>query len=415
LAGLILAGGGMGLLFTLLLLQLFGIKTPTLQQMGLPSLGGLSREKILLVMGVDASQAGSKNPFDATRTDTMLLVRLNPANHDISIVSIPRDSKVYLAENHGIGKINAAHALGGPELAVKTVEQSFGIPVDNYLVVNFAGVSALVDAIGGVDVFIEKPLHYRDRTARLNIDFSPGLHHLDGKQAEEYLRFRHDAMGDIGRIRRQQYFMAAVAKELKTPATLTRLPQLVGVATQYTKTNLNQGELLNVAGFMKDVNQNRIRTATLPGRPSLNSAASYWIVDPTGAQSLLDRLILNAPAPRAMGADGRPVPLSVGLLYTDAYRDQLQFIETQLAAKGFNVVCRQSVGKSHTQIIERSYEVSDRDTEAIRSAAQALKSARLVFSPRNSTYESNICSASEDYTVILGEDALVSSAARGAP
>ncbi|MGG2377430.1 LCP family protein, partial [Salmonella enterica] len=71
-------------------------------------------------------------------------------------------------------KINAAHALGGPDLAVQTVQDSFGIPIDNFIIINFRGVREVVDALGGIDVYVEKPMHYTDRTARLFIYFEPG-------------------------------------------------------------------------------------------------------------------------------------------------------------------------------------------------------------------------------------------------
>lgn len=172
---------------------------------------GSPGQKIILLMGVDAPnrRLGGKEVdlFEGTRTDTMMLMRVDAGKKRVSVVSIPRDSKVYISGSRGIDKINAAHALGGPDLAVQTVQDSFGIPIDNFMVINFQGVRDLVNAIGGIDLYIEKPMHYTDHTAKLFIDFEPGNTHLNGEQAEAFLRFRHDQLGDIGRIRRQQQFI----------------------------------------------------------------------------------------------------------------------------------------------------------------------------------------------------------------
>jgi LCP family protein required for cell wall assembly len=138
---------------------------------------GSPGQKVILVMGVDAPNISvrkkDEDSFEGTRTDTMMLVRVNSNKKRVSVVSIPRDSKVYIAGNRGIDKINAAHAIGGPDLAVQTVQDSFGIPIDNFIVINFKGVREVVDALGGIDLFIEKSMHYTDRTAKLFIDFEP--------------------------------------------------------------------------------------------------------------------------------------------------------------------------------------------------------------------------------------------------
>ena len=132
---------------------------------------GPPSEKVMLVMGVDSNlDPNHPDNFSGTRTDTMLLVRVSPEKKSVSMISIPRDSKIYYGNGGGIGKINAAYAFGGAKLAVKTVEKSFGIPIDNYIVVNTQGIREVVNSIDGVEVYVAKPLKYRDRTAKLDID-----------------------------------------------------------------------------------------------------------------------------------------------------------------------------------------------------------------------------------------------------
>lgn len=365
-------------------------------------------QKVILLMGVDAPNRSirrkDEDSFEGTRTDTMMLVRVNAAKQRVAVVSIPRDSKVYISGNRGVDKINAAHALGGPELAVQTVQDSFGIPIDNYLVVNLRGVRAMVDALGGMDVFIEKPMHYTDNTAKLYINFQPGMQHLDGIKAESFLRFRHDQLGDIGRIRRQQQFIMALTKKLREPSVVFKIPELVKIAGQYVETDLSANDLLTLAFFGKDLNMNSVRTATLPGHPG-GVKVSYWVIDPDPAQMILDRLVLDNPQVSYGGASNAVSgPLKVGIYYDPALTNNLPAIVKNLESKNFTVVCKSSQRRTSTQIIEHTGRVTDDLTDSLRGLDARLSNARLIFAPVGTTFENNACSVGEDYTLVLGAD-----------
>jgi LCP family protein required for cell wall assembly len=376
-------------------------KTPLFTWQGSPG------QKVLLVMGVDAANnhQGDKtaNVFEGTRTDTMMLVRVDAAKKRVALVSLPRDSKVYLANNRGVDKINAAHALGGPDLAVQTVQDAFGIPIDNFMVINFRGVRELVNAIGGVDLYIEKPMRYTDHTAKLFINFQPGQRHLDGNAAEEFLRFRHDELGDIGRIRRQQQFVMAITQKLKNPAIVFKVPDLVKVASKYVETDLSPNDLLTLAFFGKDIQMNAVRTATLPGHPG-GVRVSYWMVDPEPAQILLDRLILDNP--RTYGGVDNNAPAKVGVYYDPRAAAALPGMIKQLKEKGFNVVCQSQQRHSGTKIIEHTARTNDDTTDQLRQSDSHLRNARLIFAPAGTTFENNVCSVGEDYTLVLGADSV---------
>ena len=267
-------------------------------------------------MGVDMPPKGSAEAYKQVRTDTMMLVKLDPQSQKVNVISIPRDSKVYIAGNQGVNKINAALPLGGPDTAVTTVQQTLGVDVNNYLIINLRGVHEVVDAVGGIDIYVEKPMHYHDHTAHLNIDFQPGEHHLDGQQAEEYLRFRHDAYGDIGRIRRQQLFIAAFTAKLKDPSIILKLKPLIDASNKYVETNLSTQDLLSMALFAKGLNKSNYQTATLPGHPSSSSAVSYWIIDSKPAEDMVNRMIVGIDgAADGSGEAGTPAGAqTVGLL-----------------------------------------------------------------------------------------------------
>lgn len=250
----------------------------------------LQQKQNILIVGVD-SNGKNADPFKGTRSDTMILVNLDPAGHSINAISIPRDSKVYLANDFGVQKINAAHALGGIDLTIKTVEDTLGIKVNKYVVVNNDGVKKLVDALGGVPVYIEKDMYYNDYSGGLHINLSKGLHVLNGEQVEGYLRFRKDGLGDIGRTSRQQWFVKAVLEKLQSPSVIPKIPEVLNIASTYVKTNLSLYEMSHIAAALRNINMSDVEFATLPGAPSKKGYISYWILDPEKTQEVIDRMV----------------------------------------------------------------------------------------------------------------------------
>ena len=237
----------------------------------------------ILILGVD-SNGDNTDPFLSTRSDTILVANIDPSNHSINVISIPRDSKVYLADGKGVQKINHAHALGGIELTKKTIEETLGIKIDRYIVINAKGVRELVDVIGGIPVYIEKPLNYDDYAGKLHIHLQKGEHLLNGQQVEGFLRFRHDGLGDIGRTSRQQWFLKSLIETLKTPDIIPQIPEALKIAMTYIKTDMTLYELSHLAVFARDINLDTVEVATLPGGPSTKGVISYWILDPEKVQ-----------------------------------------------------------------------------------------------------------------------------------
>ena len=230
----------------------------------LPSL--LQHRQNILIVGVD-SNGENADKFKGTRSDTMILVNFDPSRHSINAISIPRDSKVYLAGDYGVQKINAAHALGGIDLTIKTVEDTLGVKIDKYVLINNDGVKKLVDALGGVPVYIEKDMYYNDNSAGLHINLTKGLHVLNGNQVEGYLRFRKDGLGDIGRTSRQQWFVKAVLEKLQSPSVITQIPEVLNIASTYVKTNLSLYEMSHLAAALRNIDMSDVEFATLPGAP----------------------------------------------------------------------------------------------------------------------------------------------------
>jgi polyisoprenyl-teichoic acid--peptidoglycan teichoic acid transferase len=264
---------------------------------------GLSRPVNILVMGVDANledknEDGTLDPFKS-RSDTMLLTRLDPDNKQVSILSIPRDTRVRIPDV-GVTKINAANYEGGADLASTVVSETLNdVPVDRYVRVNTGAFRELVDTVGGVEVFVPRRMVYEDKTQGLSIDLEPGLQRLNGEQAEGFSRFRQDDLGDIGRAQRQQTLIKALQKQLANPLTLTKLPQILEVAQKNIDTDLSVGEMLALMQFSLQIKTEQLRMVLLPGRFSQPQEyeLSYWIMDEADTEKIMQSYFGVLPEP----------------------------------------------------------------------------------------------------------------------
>ena len=334
----------------------------------------LQHKQNILIVGVD-SNGENADKFKGTRSDTMILVNIDPSKHSINAISIPRDSKVYLAGDYGVQKINAAHALGGIDLTLKTVEDTLGIKVDKYVLVNNDGVKKLVDALGGVPVYIEKDMYYNDNTAGLHINLSKGLHVLNGDQVEGYLRFRKDGLGDIGRTSRQQWFVKAVLEKLQNPSTIAKIPEVLNIASIYVKTNLSLYEMSHLAAALRNIDMNDVEFATLPGAPSKKGYISYWILDPEKTQEVIDRMVYrDKPSP----SDKK---LVAGIMYAFDKEEEAMRIKDELQNSGYEVNCIGRAHLPHSQIIGHNAAVTSDFVSWLKKQIPEVKGSQFVYDP----------------------------------
>lgn len=240
----------------------------------------------VLMMGVDERSDDTSN-----RTDTMILANINNKDDRVSLLSIPRDTKVDLP-GHGVNKINAANQYGGPEMAMDVVSDLTGVPVDYYIITNFNGFQGIVDALGGVTIDVEKPMHYHENAygGAYNIDLDAGVQRLDGDQALQYARFRHDALGDITRTQRQLKLLTAIGDEVMKPSSLIKMPKLVPEVYKNVDTNLGLSQLASLAKAARNINDLQMISQTLPGWFLDENGISYWYVDPAKAKEVANAL-----------------------------------------------------------------------------------------------------------------------------
>ncbi len=228
-----------------------------------------------VLLGSDA-RAG-----EASRSDTIVITKAGGG-----MLAVPRDT---LVEIPGVGedKINAAYAIGGPELTVETLENLTDVPIDNYVVVNFGGVEDIVDAMGGITLEVEGPIQFGIEGRSVSIP--AGTQELDGLQALAYVRYRGGPTADIGRIGRQQEFLRQLAREATSPANLPRLPATARAVWNNIDTNMNP---LEAARFAIRTRLSGIESAELyPGAPRYIGGISYWVPDQDAGDQVVSQTI----------------------------------------------------------------------------------------------------------------------------
>ena len=347
------------------------------------------RENILL-LGVDSNGPDS-DPFEKTRTDTMMLISLDNSSKSVNVISIPRDSKVYI-EGHGIDKINAAHVAGGIPLTLDTVQEMFGIKVDHYVMVNYDAVKEIVKILGTIPVTVDKKLKYTDYSGKLFINLEPGIQELNAEQVEQFARFRHDVYGDIGRIERQRMLVKGIIAKIQSPESIAKLPEIISTTSNYIKTDMTIFDLTRYAGIAKNININDVVVATLPGQPSENSYISYWILDPDKVQSVIDKLVY-----RIEKEDPAAEPLKVSLLFNANAEESKEPIAITLSDHGMEIVCEKETTKTTPEVIMHTDNVSFKKYKYLKNIIPELKSAHMTVN-----YDGYPC-GSADITLVIAK------------
>ncbi len=240
----------------------------------------------ILIIGVDVTLDNRRRVLNVARADSLLLVSFDPERRRIAALSIPRDTRAQIP-GFGETKINASYAYGGPRLTIKTVEKLLGVSVDHYVKLGADSFTHLIDAVGGIEIDVEKDMKYTDTWAGFSVDLKKGRQRLNGKQATGYIRFRHDALGDIGRVERQHTVFMTLVRQLRQPSTILAGPRLLRVFAENTQTTLTPGELATLGLFALRTKEVPLRIETLPG----GFAPEYWDPDTPKLRALIADMV----------------------------------------------------------------------------------------------------------------------------
>lgn len=244
----------------------------------------------ILLLGSD-SREGEGEVYG--RSDTLMIVHVDPVEDFVSVLSLPRDLRVEVPE-YGMQKINAAFAFGGPALAIKTVQWATRLDMDHYINVDFEAFRSLTTSLGGIYVDVDRRYYYGG-IAYENIDVQPGYQRLAGEQALDYVRFRHDNNLDFGRIERQHRFLQAAREQVSKWDAALKIPELVQLVARNSSTDITTAQALKLARWGVGLDGSRIKQVTLEAETQEIGGASYVIATDEAIRRAVNELI-TAPS-----------------------------------------------------------------------------------------------------------------------
>lgn len=294
----------------------------------------------VLILGTDAGLLPGGITVQG-RTDTMMLVSFDPNTFEVKVLSLPRDSRITIPGRASLDKINAAHAYGGIQLAVDTVQALLEVPIHYYVRVDHAGFRRVIDAIGGVDYNVEFNMDYEDPYQDLYIHLKQGQQKLDGDKAEQYVRYRGDG-SDISRVKRQQKFLIATLKTVLKPSNLLRINEIIKIATQSVKTNIDAVDILRHLPFIDKLSDKNVTMYMAPGTDGWVNGGSYWLLNYDELDQLLQEHFWDE-------LQGDPSTITINI--EDASGNKLGALaKAVLERRGFNVVSVDTV----TETVEKT-------------------------------------------------------------
>ena len=352
----------------------------------------------ILLLGSD-KRAGQRGSGDPGRADSIILIRMDNDQGFISMLSFPRDLYVNIP-GHGMNKINASFALGGPAKAIETIKALTGQPINYFVNIDFNGFVKLVDQVGGVYLDVDRKYFNKNTPGAAGsyseIDLKPGYQRMNGKDALSYVRYRHTD-SDFARIARQQAFLSELKRQTNRFGNLPEIPSYAGIFARNITTNIKSVPVL--LGIMEQAittDKDRIARAALTGNLAMRGGASV-VEAPASEVSLKVDQWLHPSFTQGTGAAVvSPNDVAVEVLNGNGALLSAEDASQQLRDKGWNATSRgnaEAFGKSETVVLY---------ADGKRDAAQAI--AKL-FGPKTNigALPKSEQSKDVDLRVVLGE------------
>jgi LCP family protein required for cell wall assembly len=290
----------------------------------------------ILLIGSDR-RLGIKG--DKGRSDTMLLVRLDPQAGTISMLSVPRDLWVHIP-GYGMERVNVAYTLGGPAKTVAMFKELTGLPINHFVDINFVGFINIVDYLGGVYIDVDRRYYNPPGTGWAAIDLQPGYQRLNGHQALGFVRFRHDATGDFNRMIRQQVFLHEVERQTKRWSNITKLPQIISAVAKNTISDMSSlGTLMSMGRTVLGLNTSRVYQSHIEAPSVMIGGKSVLQASAQDIQRAVDDFLDPKEAPVRAKADRLPKGgFTVRVLNGSGKSGLADTVAQELRQQGFNAV-----------------------------------------------------------------------------
>lgn len=332
----------------------------------------------ILIVGVD----NDVDELHRRRSDTIMLANINPQKHKISLISIPRDTRIPVP-GYGLNKANHAYYYGGIHLLVKTIEGFLHVNIPYYLIIDNAGVRNIIDSVGGITVDVEERMQYVDRSGGLYIDLYPGRQKMDGAHAEQYIRFRRDTKADIGRVARQQKVIKAISGKLKGPTLILSGPRLILTMMRFTESNIPWRYYLGIATQFKTAYENnKIDSRTIPSEAVWIDEVSFQQPNMAEAENIVQTEVygLKKISVKKGPPLKKPQMLSVEILIGNGSAASLTKVYSRIAQNGYKISGTRYAGRQdYTQTMLVNWHGAQTKREAlVCAAALGIPKANII-------------------------------------
>ena len=335
-------------------------------------------------------------------TDTIMIARYDPNSQKASLVSVQRDT--FIGDNPkratAYDKINSVYQGKYPEKTLKEINELTGLNLKYYVVIDTQGVRDLVDAIDGVEFYVPMDMKYDDTSQDLHINLKEGLQKLNGDQAEQVLRFRHNNDGstypesygtqDTGRMRTQRDFISALLKQTLKPSNILKIGEFIDIANKNIKTNIPIQTLKDYIPYAVEFSTDNLRTATLPGEPKEMNGVWLYLTDEDEAQAMIAQYFFDCPIEEG-ATNGMP---TLQILNGTSDFSNLTEVVNKYKEKGYNVL---KVGNTESKV--KQTKITNRtkqDSETVTAVKNVIK--------ENAKTEKAKDTEDVDFTITIGQD-----------
>jgi LCP family protein required for cell wall assembly len=361
---------------------------PVEPEADLPEWSGTNRVNILL-LGIDHRD---DEPIDGSRSDTIMVVSIDPPTKSVVMVSLPRDLWVSIP-GYFQQRINVAHTAGGPALVGRTIEANFGIRIHHFARINFRGFEDIVDAVGGVMVDVERTIKDDEYPTEdygvMRLFIPPGPQHMDGRTALQYARSRHSE-NDFGRARRQQRVLMALRDRGLQLNILPKVPSLIGLVQKAIQTDVGVTDMLALARLGTEIERDRIKSVVV------DASLADPFVGAAGEDLLMPRRVDIQRAISRAFAEATGQTARVEVLNGTSRVGIARRLGDQLAAAGYDVVRIDTADR--TDYNDTSLVILNGDQRAATTLA-----ARLRL-PQTAVQLAPVPNSPADIRIILGSD-----------
>ena len=335
-------------------------------------------------------------------TDTIMIGRYAPNSQKASLVSIQRDT--FIGDNPkkatAYDKINSVYQGKNSEKILKEVNELTGLNLKYYVAIDTEGLKELVDAIDGVEFYVPMDMKYDDTSQDLHINLKEGLQKLNGDQAEQVLRFRHNNDGttypssygtqDTGRMRTQRDFISALLKQTLKPSNILKIGEFIDIANNNIETNIPIDTLKDYIPYAVEFSTDNLKTATLPGEPKEMNGVWLYLTDEDEAQAMIAQYFFDCPTEDEVTNE---MP-TLQILNGTSDFSNLEEVINKYKEKGYNIL---KVGNTESKVKQTKI------TNRTKQSTEQMTEVKNIIK-QNAKTETGKDTEDVDFTVTIGRD-----------